>query len=194
MSSAATTDIAICARALVLIGAEPLTSFDDGTTESIAASTLYEDVARANLTSTRWRFATNQAVLNRLSDAPSGQWDSAYQLPSGLLLVHAVTVNDDPIQYDIYGNKVFCDATPNETLVCDYTFRADEADWPPYFTLAVTYRLASVFAIPVARDTNLSNALGQQAELYMARARAADSQQQTTRKLFTSRFITQRRS
>lgn len=194
MSSAATTDIAICTRALVLIGAEPITSFEDGTTESIAASTLYEDAARTALTSTRWRFATNQATLNRLSDAPTGNWDAAYQLPSGLLLVNSVTVNDDPIRYDIYGSKVFCDATASETLICDYTFRADEANWPPYFTMAVAYRLASIFAVPVARDTNLSNALGQQAELYMARARAADAQQQTTRRLATSRFINQRRS
>ena len=55
--------------ALILVGAEPITSFDDGNNEALIASNMYEDVARASLLNTRWRFSTNQAILNRLSDA-----------------------------------------------------------------------------------------------------------------------------
>ena len=56
-----------------MIGADPITSFDDGTTEALVAVNMYEDVARASLVNASWRFSTNQAVLNRLTDAPTGQ-------------------------------------------------------------------------------------------------------------------------
>ena len=103
----AQSPVAVCSRALILVGAEPITSFDDGNNEALIASNMYEDVARSSLLNTRWRFSTNQAVLNRLSDAPTGRFDAAYQLPSGWLMTHVVTVNDTPIEYQTYGDKLF---------------------------------------------------------------------------------------
>lgn len=194
MSTPANSGIDICSRALVLIGAEPITSFSDGTTESLVSSNMYEDVARTNLTSTRWRFATNQAVLNRLSAAPTGRYDAAYQLPSGYLYIHAITVNDLQIEYDLYGDKAYCDANVSDSLIADYTFRADEQNWPSYFCLTVEYAMASVFATAIARDTALADQMNIQYERMLAKARSIDSQQQSTRKLTTSRFITNRRS
>jgi len=193
VSTPANSAIDICSRALILIGAEPITSFDDDTSEALIAGNMYEDIARTNLTSTRWRFATNQAILNRLSEAPTGRFDSAYQLPDYLFL-HSVTVRDLQIEYNVYGNKVFCDAEAADVLIADFTYRANEVDWPSYFSVCVEYAMAVVFATALIRDTSLSNLMSTQYEFLMAKARSTDSQQQTTRKLTTSRFITNRRS
>jgi len=194
ISTSADSPVDVSSRALILIGAEPITSFDDGNNEALVASNMYEDVARASLVNTRWRFATNQAVLNKLSDAPTGRYDSAYQIPSDSLMVHSVTVNDYPILYQSYGNKIFCDADSSDELILDYTFRVDEEFWPSYFVLAVEYALASVFALALARDATLSQLMEEKGLMAMAKARGLDSQQQTNRTLNTSRFITQRRS
>jgi len=194
LSTPANSAIDICSRALILIGAEPITSFDDDTSEALIAGNMYEDIARSNLVSTRWRFATNQAVLNRLSDEPTGRFDSAYQLPTGQLFVHAVTVNDFQIEYTIYGSKIFCDASPQDELVVDYTYRAEEGDWPSYFSVCVEYAMAVVFVTALARDQSLSVMMANQYDRLLAKARSIDGQQQTTRKLVTSRFITNRRS
>jgi len=193
-STHANSPIDICSRALILIGAEPITSFDDGNNEALIASNMYEDIARSALVNARWRFATNQSILNRLSDAPTGRYDAAYQLPSGWLMTHAVTVNDNPIMYQTYGNKLYCDEPNTAELILDYTYRAEETDWPSYFTIAVQYEMASVFASSLARDTGLAASMQQQAQISMMKARGLDAQQQTTRKLNTSRFIAQRRS
>jgi hypothetical protein len=190
----AQSPVAVCSRALILVGAEPITSFDDGNNEALIASNMYEDVARSSLLNTRWRFSTNQAVLNRLSDAPTGRFDAAYQLPSGWLMTHVVTVNDTPIEYQTYGDKLFCNEAASSELVLDFTYRADEQGWPSYFTIAVEYELASVFAVSLARDQSLAQLMSQQAATSMMRARNLDAQQQTTRKLSTSRFITNRRT
>ena len=190
----ANTAIKVCSRASILIGGSPISSFSEGTTEADICDAMYEDIARSALVNTRWRFATNQQVLNRLSSVPTGRYDAAYQLPSGWLMTHAVTVNDTPIEYQTYGNKVYCNEPANSELILDYTYRADEIDWPSYFTIAVQYEMASVFASSLARDNGLSSTMQQQAQLSMMKARSLDAQQQTTRKLNTSRFIAQRRS
>ena len=190
----ANNPIKICSRANMLCGGDPIASFEDGTAEADLCGAMYEDVARAALTNTRWRFATNQSVLNRLVSVPTGRFDAAYQLPADILMLSAVTVNDAPIQYDTYGSKVFCDASPTDEVVADYIYRADEADWPPFFTLAVEYSMAGVIATSIVRDASLSQLMDQRGQVQMMQARRLDSQQQTNRKLNTSRFIAQRRS
>lgn len=194
MSDTANTAIKVCSRASILMGGSPISSFADGTVEADVCDAMYEDVARAALTNSRWGFATNQSVLSRLASAPTGRFDAAYQLPSGTLTVSAVTVNDSPIVFDTYGDKIYCDATSTEEVVADYIFRATEAEWAPYFTIAVEYAMASVLAISVARDASLSQLMDQKAATQMMQARRLDSQRQTTQKLYTSRFIAQRRS
>lgn len=194
MPSAANSDIDIAARALVLIGAQPITSFSSSSTEALVASNVYEDVVRTALCASRWRFATNQAVLNALTAAPTGRFDTAHQLPSDLLMLHAVTVNDLNLEYNVYGDKIYSNATTNEVVVADYTYRAGEQDFPSYFTLAVEYALAAAFALAIARDEQLATMFEKKAAQLMQQAKTLDSQQQTTRKLVTSRFIAERRS
>lgn len=192
--TAANTPIKICSRASLLIGGDAIQSFDDGSAEASVSAAMYEDMARSTLTNTRWRFASDQAVLNRLSDQPTGRWDAAYQLPVECIMVSAVTVQDFPIKYDTYGRKIFCNAVDTDVVIADYIFRADESDWPPYFTVAMEYVMAGVLAISVARDSSLAQMMEAKAEYYLRIARSRDSQSQTTRKLNTSRFIAERRS
>ena len=194
MPEVANTPIKICSRASLLIGGDAIQSFEDGTAEASVCSAMYEDMARSALTNSRWRFATDQAELNRLAQEPTGRWDAAYQLPSEMIMLSAVTVNDLPIKYDLYGSKIYCNESETATLVADYVFRADESVWPPYFITAVEYMMAAVLAVSVARDAQLASLMEQKADYQMRQARRLHSQQQTTRKLNTSRFIAERRS
>lgn len=193
-STRANSAIDIASRALVLIGAEPITSFDSSSTEALVATNMYEDTVRAMLSTARWRFATEQSVLNQLTDVPTGRFDIAHQLPSDLLVLHGVTINDRLIEFTVYGDKVFSDSTTSDTLVADFTFRANEVDFPSYFSLALQYSLASIFATSIARDDRLMQLMETKANLLMAKARNIDAQQQTTRRLSTTRFISNRRS
>lgn len=192
--SAANTPIKICSRASLLIGGDAIQSFDDGTAEASVSAAMYEDIVRAALTNSRWRFSSDQAVLNRLTAEPTGRWDAAYQIPSESIMVSAVTVEEMPIKYDTYGSKIFCNAVASDEVIADYIFRADESTWPPYFTIAVEYMMAGVLAVSVARDASLAQLMEGKTEYLLRAARSRDSQAQTTRKLNTSRFIAERRS
>ena len=49
VSTKSDTAIDICNRGLIFIGAEPITSFDDGTTEARVAANVYEDVIQTSV-------------------------------------------------------------------------------------------------------------------------------------------------
>ena len=56
------------------------------------------------------------------------------------------------------------------------------------------FALASIFATSIARDDGLMVRIEQKAQQLLAKARNLDSQQQTSRRLSTRRFINDRRS
>ena len=192
--TASTTDIDICARALVMIGASPISSFTDGSTEATVASNTYEDTIRADLSMMRWRFASGQVQLSRLTDEPAGRFDAAYQLPSDLLNLHTVTINDNILSYDRYEDMVYCNAASTDVLIADYTYRASETSWPPYFVLLAQYHMAATFAASVARSSEMQNLFLQQYVSQMRLAKNLDSQEQTARKMPTNRFARFRNS
>lgn len=194
MPKVANSPLDVVNNALFLMGADSISSFTDSTSEAKIANALYEDTVQAAFASFRWRFATRQKTLTRLDTAPVGRHDAAYHMPSSCVTANAVTVNDIPIEYDIYQNKIHCDESSTSTLVLDYVERVFETEWPSYFTTPVQFSLAGVFAITLAKDGTLSQMMDQKADVLFAKARNIDSQQQTTRKLNTSRFIAQRRS
>jgi hypothetical protein len=194
MPKVANSALDVASNALFLMGADSISSFTEATPEAKVANALYEDIVQSSFASHRWRFATRQATLTRLDAKPTGRWDAAYHIPSSVVTVTAVTVNEMPIEYDVYQNKINCDEGESSTLIMDYVERVSETDWPSYFTTAVEFSLASTFAITLARDASLAQLMDAKAQQLFIKARNIDSQQQTTRKLNTSRFIAQRRS
>lgn len=182
----------ICQQALVLIGAQPISSFDDGTTEATACENLYENTARDELAQYRWRFATNQVQLSRLADAPSAKWDAAYQLPTTLLMPYAIYVNDLPVDYDRYEDMIFCSASTSDVVILEGTFRVAEQFWPASFVQMMVYRMASQLAHSIAAQTDTAQMLDRMAVRHAALARNRDAQGRTATRIDTSRLITRR--
>ena len=87
---------------------------------------------------------------------------------------------------------IYADTTTTDTVVADYTFRQTEEFFPSYFVMAVAYGLAQVFATSIARDGSLTQTMATLADAAMRKARSVDSQQQTSRKLATGRFVQNR--
>jgi hypothetical protein len=191
----ADTKVDICARALIMIGAQPISSFDDGSTEALVASNIYENITQSILCRHRWRFATEQQQLSLIASAPTGRYEYAYQLPTSpdLLQLNTITVADVPIEYSRYGDKVFVNGYDSQSaLIADYIFRQDESEFPAYFKLGLEYTLASIFAGSVARDAAMIKQFSDLAERQILIAKNTDSQEVTNKKLSTKRFITNR--
>ena len=193
----ATTDIDICARALVMIGAQPISSFSDGSTEALVASNIYDDVVEASLTRHRWRFATTQAELSLLTNTPTGRYDYAYQVPTSpaVLQIITLTVNDYVIPYSRYQNYIYLNGYGSSSkVVMDYIYKVGEEYFPPHFRLALEYELAAIFAGSVARDSKMIEQFKNLSERQFLIAKNIDSAETTSKVLDTNRFTNLRRS
>ena len=193
----ALTDVKVASRALVLMGANTIYTFttNPSTTEATVADNLYEGFVEAALSAYRWRFSSGQIDLSRLVAVPQARWDAAYQIQTRppVLVLHAVTVLSNPIKYDRYEDKIYCDATATDVVTADYTYRVATQYWPAYFTEYVVYKMAGVFASSIAQKASLAEVLmGESARLFSA-AKVIAAQQQSTRQMRSRRLIDARR-
>jgi hypothetical protein len=184
----------ICSKAMVLVGANTITSFTESTTESKVAGQLYETTLETMLTRCRWRFSSTQSQLSRNSAEPTARFSAKYAVPSGALIIHTLTVGDNVIEYDRYEDFLYCDASTSDVVVADFTYQPSEANFPAYFKQALVFELASLFAGAIARNDSLSQLYQNRAMQQLAIAKAQDSQAQTSRRLDVSRYRNRRNS
>lgn len=174
----ALSDIALASRALIRIGANPITSFEDDTAEAEIAGALFGPVRDALLSAYAWSFATGQAELTQLVTAPLADFEFAYQLPNDFL--RALSAGTGPrgrgLDYRIFRNTLHTNAS---IVLLTYIFQPDEEEFPPFFDQALIARLAAEFCIPLTENTSRSEALFRLAEGEFERARQVDAQQDT---------------
>lgn len=172
----ALSSIALCARALLKIGAETIQSFDDGTLEAEVARNLYPSTRDALLSAHPWSFATAQATLPRLAATPLADYRYAFQLPADFLraLSAGTGARGRGLAYRIHERRLLADA---DRVVLSYVFRPDESGFPPFFDQALIARLAAEFCLPVTETTTRTEALAAAAEAEFRRAKLIDAQQ-----------------
>ncbi len=135
----ALTRIDLCSRALLKIGAQTITSFDDGTAEAEVAASLYSTVRDAALSAHPWNFATYQATLPKLASAPVADFANAFQLPVDCIRVLSAGTagRGQGIRYKIKRRQLHTDA---DEVILTYISRPDELDFPPFFDMALIAR------------------------------------------------------
>ena len=174
----ALSDIALCSRALIRIGAAPISSFDDGTAAAEIAGALYGSVRDALLSAYGWSFATGHAALAELDEPPASDYAHAFALPDDFLRALSAGTGGKGrgLEYRIARNTL---QTDSPDVLLTYIFRPDESEFPPYFDAVLIGRLSAEFCIPVTENTARANSLYQLSEREFARARQVDSQQDT---------------
>lgn len=178
----ALNDVALCSRALIRIGAAPITSFDDGTAESEIAGALFGPVRDALLSAYAWGFATGQVALSQLGTDPVADYDFAFGLPTDFLraLSAGSGTRGRGLNYRIAQGALHTNAS---AVVLTYVFRPDEEEFPPYFDQALIARLSAEFTIPITENTSRAEAHFRLAEQEYQRARQIDAQQDTPGKI-----------
>lgn len=160
--------IDLISDAMILIGANPISSINEGT-EGVVAEALYEDTYKGLLSLHSWRFATKKALLNRLTDAPLNEFSYQYQLPSDIITVVKTYDNSD---YEIYEDKLYSN---NTSVQIDYRYRVDETNLPSYFVMTLKFLLAAQFAIPITDNSQRAQTYEGLYERQLARAKNIDS-------------------
>ena len=159
----ANSDIDIASQAFTLLGADAISSFNDGSNESDIGTQLYSDYVKNLLCSYPWTFATKKARLNQETTPPVNEYTYSHILPAEALLVWTVfdssQVGASPIRdYDIYAGEGTRRIYSNYAdLWADYTVYTSEANWLPYFTQFAVNALAAHFAMPLTQNIQLAD-------------------------------------
>jgi len=165
-----TSAISLSSNALLLLGHEPIASFEDGTSGATIAANLYENSYLSQLTNHRWRFATKKGRLARLTTSPESEYQYAFQMPSDCIYLIKASVAD----YQVYGDQLY---TNNLEVDVDYTYRVKEDKLPPYFTKMLEFFLAAQFAVSLTGDIEKGKYFSMLYITELKRAKFADSTQ-----------------
>ncbi len=178
----ALNDVALASRALIRIGAAPITSFDDGTAESEIAGALFAPVRDGLLSAYPWSFATAQVELTELVTTPIADYDHAFQLPNDFLraISAGASSRGRGLNYRLHKGELH---TNSEQVILTYVFRPEEESFPPYFDQALIARLAAEFTIPVTESTSRAETMFRLSEKEYQRSRQIDAQQDTPNKI-----------
>tara|TARA_Y100000816_G_scaffold290668_1_gene279923 strand:- start:1691 stop:2320 length:630 start_codon:yes stop_codon:yes gene_type:complete len=145
------TNVTVCNKALLLLGAEPITSFSDGTPAAQACSTIYEDTKRTTLGMYRWSFTIAKKELARDTSSPNSEWTYQYLLPNDILngVPEAVRTTKSP------GGQLFKNweigqaagtyavlMTEATEIHIDYQRVVSEGNMPSYFIQLLGYQMA----------------------------------------------------
>lgn len=153
--AAGDTGISICSDALILLGAKPISSFNDGTDESNTCDRLYPDVRDMVISMYPWSFSYKKVQLSRLITTPTTEWEYEYQLPGDRLgnprsVVVSSEANARPIKdFEIIGDKLMSNET---TIYIDYPYQTPEFAMPQYFVQLLKYAMAWHLAYPITEQ------------------------------------------
>ena len=176
--AAGDTDVSIVNKALLLLGAEAISSFSDGTPAGTAASTIYTEVKFTTLGMYPWSFTIAKTQLTRDSNTPQNEWTYQYLLPNDMLLGvpravrtssaagAALFKNWEIAQSAAGGAVLMTDATE---VHIDYQKAVSEGNMPTYFVQLMAYQMAWHLAEVITDQTAKSEywrsvALGTAAE------------------------------
>lgn len=170
--------VSICNRALDLVGADPITSLEDGSRPANLCQRNFEPSADSVLRLYPWNAALRRARLPALAETPDWGYRFQYQLPQGpepAFCLRLVEV-DNGSDFRVEGRRVLADyAAPLDIL---YVGRvSDPGSYDPLLAEAIAAKLA----VHLAGNLTESGARIEAARAYLravlSEARSTDAQE-----------------
>lgn len=140
-------DVEICNVALTRVERKRITSLTDGSPTGNDCNALFVPTREKLLRSHDWNFARGRQKLARLSEAPTYEFDHAYQLPTDWLATRAVHDNEDGVGLAIYRIEGMTILSSAEDIYLTYTKKITDASaMPADFRDLFSSRLAEQLA------------------------------------------------
>lgn len=182
----AASDLEIINQALVMLGANPIASLDEGTKQATAAAVFYplsrDEVLRAH----PWNFAIKRVHLSPLTTPPAYGYSAAFQLPSDWL--RTLEVSADEFNHE--GGQILCNASGIDLR---YVFRNTAVTtYDSLCVAAISCNLSAKLAVPITGSTSLQQTMWQMYTAQLAQARAIDAQEEPAPMFEPSRLLAER--
>ncbi|BAQ87988.1 Phage tail tubular protein A [uncultured Mediterranean phage uvMED] len=155
--AAGDTQVSIANQSLLLLGADTISNFTNGTAVGNACSIIYPKVKATTLGMYPWSFTLKKEQLSRLSTAPTAHFLYQFSLPPDMLnsVPRTVYASSDrgaaPItDWTIQGQTLLTD---REQIFVDYQQDIVEGKLPTYFIQLLVYMLAWNLAETITDQT-----------------------------------------
>ena len=169
-----TSAVSICSNALQRLGAEPISSFEDGTKLSGVCANLWPTTRNALLRGHNWNCATKRVSLSPLAKTPAFDYGYQFQLPGDWLKTLQVGRRDFPIPFTQEGRTILANV---KLLPLVYIWENDvPATWDDTLVQAVELAMTAVLAYPVTASTALAESWDKKARIALLSAQSDDGQ------------------
>jgi hypothetical protein len=150
--AAGDSGLSICSDALLMLGANAISSFNEGTDSANISDRLYSDIRDQALLIYPWSFSFKKVKLSRLITTPTTEYKYEYQLPGDRLgPPRSVFTSASPGQRPSKEYRIFQDKllTDYEEVWIDYQYSVGEYEMPVYFVQLLKYMMAWHLAYPI---------------------------------------------
>lgn len=149
----------IADMALVLLGQDALTSYDEDSRNARAIRSFYESSRLSVLEDYKWSFSTKRQELSPLASTPAFGWEYQFSLPHDFLKEQYVYSNTGTRinNYRIESGKLLCDESVIRLV---YTWDNDvPSTWSAKFSELLATKLAAKACYRVTQSRTEANSL-----------------------------------
>jgi hypothetical protein len=156
----AITDVSLCSRALVGLGAGSISSFDEESDRATICRETYPGMKAALLSKYAWRFLMTKKLLTRDAVAPIGEWTYSYIVPGEALsgAAHAVFYSAEnklaANRYELFGRRIYTDEA---VVYVDFVADQPESAWPAYFQQLMVYAFRAEVAFAITDQQGVAD-------------------------------------
>lgn len=187
--------VAICNVGLGLIGANQIETLDSdkaSSTEEELCSAAFEILVKKALEERAWLFATGSVELTGPADPPDGEVNrpdlpNRFKLPGDTVAVRAVDDGSGQFQvaWERNGESIMVGNTssgmaPTKLVAIVTRYVDDPKRWSPTFGMALSYKIASICAVPLTHNAKLAALYEKMYEDEIKKAGTFDAMQGTT--------------
>jgi hypothetical protein len=170
-----TTPVEICSNALLMLGDNPISSFDDDSDRARLAANLWPMARDYVLRMHPWNCAIKRVNLAPETTPPAFGAKAAFVLPGDCLRVLSVGNDGERVRYKLEGRRILMDGN---SCLLRYIFRnEDPASWDSLLVWGMTSAMRAIFAYGISQSNSLEQSVSTSMRDVLRMARSVDGQE-----------------
>lgn len=168
------TVISICSNALLRLGQNPISSFNDESDQARLCANLWQSVYDRTLRTHPWNCAIKRVILSAEVAEPEFKFKYKFPLPGDWIRTLSIGIDDKSGDYRQEGNRILSDGT---VVYLRYVFRQEIDLIDDSLVEVLTCAMASEMAYPVTQSASMQQVMQDKYMRSMVDARSINAQE-----------------